>query len=178
MKKWISILNIFALVGQAFSADVILTKQGRKYHGKVIRMTEKGFVVRTVEGSVIVIPKQNVTKIYRDNKVLDFEEGMSYYLEVRRPFLPFVALSVVSGIYAVGRINDYKEKQNEADQLEAEARADYLKKSNQDLAMGIVAGLFSVGSFIIAIRPMEVRVPIGRINLSATSRGVTLALHF
>lgn len=178
MKKWITILLVLALAGQAIAADVILTKQGRRYHGKVIRVTEKGFVVRTVEGSVIVIPKQNVTKIYRDNKVLDFEEGMSYYLEVRRPFLPFVALSVVSGIYGVGKINDYNEKQKQADQLEAEARADYLKKSKQDLAMGIVAGLFSVGSFIIAIRPMEVRVPIGRINLSATQKGVTLALHF
>ena len=180
MKRMICIFFCILLVGQTLADDIIVTKRGRKYHGKVIRITEKGFVVRTVEGSVIVLPKVNISKIYRENKVLDFEEGMSYYLEIRRPFLPFVVLGIASGAYAVNRFNAYKDEKDRIKLGDAAQSGvkDTDDKSSTYLAWSIVSGLFSIGSFYVAIRPMEVKVPIGRLKLSMTSKNVTLALHF
>ena len=101
MRKWMTSIIILFLTFSLYGADVIVTKSGAKYRGKVIRIIDTGFVVRTVEGSVHVIPKENLSKIYRGNKVLDFEENMSYYLEIRRPFLPFIVLGIASGVFSV-----------------------------------------------------------------------------
>jgi len=169
---------LLCLIPHAFAADTIVTKKNRKYHGKVIKIIDKGFVVRTVEGSIIVIPKENISKIFRGNKVLDLEEGMSYYLEVRRPFLPFIVLSIATGAYAVKKFQDY---QNERERVKNSTLGDLVDtsdKSKTHLAWCIASGLFSLGSFYVAIRPMEVKVPIGRINVSTTSNGITVALHF
>jgi len=178
MKKVATILLLLCLIPHAFAADTIVTKKNRKYHGKVIKIIDKGFVVRTVEGSIIVIPKENISKIFRGNKVLDLEEGMSYYLEVRRPFLPFIVLSIATGAYAVKKFQDY---QNERERVKNSTLGDLVDtsdKSKTHLAWCIASGLFSLGSFYVAIRPMEVKVPIGRINVSTTSNGITVALHF
>lgn len=178
MKKVACILLLLCFVPHVLGADIILTKQKRKYRGKVIKIIDKGFVVRTVEGSIIVIPKENISKIFRGNKVLDFEEGMSYYLEVRRPFLPFMVLSIATGAYAVKKFQDYQKERDRVRNATPEEMVNTSDKSKTYLAWCIVSGLFSVGSFYVAIRPMEVKIPIGRINLSATSNGVMLALHF
>ena len=179
MKRVICVILLFCVVSQVLATDVIVTKKGRKFQGKVIRIIEKGFVVRTTDGSVIVLPKNNISKIYRDNKVLDFEEGMSYYLEVRRPFLPFIVLAITSGAYCIDRYGQYRnDKEDAEDAVGDEDELQYLNSSKKALAATIISGLFCVGSFYIALRPMEVRVPIGKIRMSATSSGVTLALHF
>jgi len=182
MRKWISILLIFYFSIPLIHADIIVTKQNKKYNGKVIRVTEKGFVVRTIEGSVIVLPKNYVSKIFRGNKVLDLEKKISYYVEVRRPYLPFAVLGIATGVYAIQKYQDYRDHKEKADQALKEADAtdhQYLAdKSKKDLSWCIISGLFSVGSFYVALRPMEVKVPIGRINLSARSNKITLALHF
>ena len=181
MKKMILIVLLFIAVANVLAEDILVTKKGQKYHGRIIKRTQKGLVVRTVEGSVIVLPVQNISKIYRDNKVLDFEEGMSYYLETRRPFLPFVVLAIASGAYCVDRFNKYKKDKDESDAIIADSGDtdnQYIKDSKKAMAASIISGLFSVGSLYIALKPMEVRVPIGRLKLSTTSKGVTLALHF
>lgn len=182
MKKVVCSVLLLCLTSQILRADIILTKRGRKYNGKVIRITEKAFVVRTVEGTVIGVPKADITKILRGNQVLDFEQGVRYHLEVRRPFLPFIVLSIATGAYAIKRYQDYKDHKDQAEaELLKDAGSEYTNlndQSKKDLAWCIISGLFSLGSLYVALRPMEVRVPMGRINLGMTSRGVTLALHF
>lgn len=185
MKKVACILLYLCFVSQVFGTDIIVTKNNRKYNGRVIKITDQGFVVRTVEGGVFILPKENISKIFRENKeVLDFEEGTRYYLEVRRPFLPFVVLGVATGVYAVNKYQEYQDKRRLADDALAgigEEGQDYTYLNDQSkkaLAWCIVSGLFSAGSFYVAIRPMEVKIPIGRIKLSTTPGGVSLALHF
>ena len=123
MRRWICILLIFCFLIPSLHADIIITKQNKKYHGKVIRVTEKGFVVRTTEGSVIVLPKNYVSKIFRGNKVLDLEKKMSYYVEIRRPYLPFAVLGIASGVYAIRRYQDYRDNKEKADHALQEADA-------------------------------------------------------
>jgi len=181
MRKWICIFLILCLIIPSLSADIIITKQNKKYHGKVIRVTEKGFVVRTTDGSVIVLPKNHVSKIFRGKKVLDLEKKISYYVEIRHPYLPFAVLGIATGVYAFRKFQDYKDNKKEADDAKNIADAtdhQYFAKSKNDLAWCSVSVRFSVGSFYVALRPMEVKVPIGRINLSARSGRITLALHF
>ena len=178
MKKVVCIIVLCLWTTSAFGADIIVTKQKQKYHGKVVRIIDRGFVVRTVEGSVIVIPKENISKIYRENKVLDFEERMSYYINVRRPFLPFIVLGAAAAAYSVKKYNDYSNERNRINSSTPEDLVNMEDKSKTHLAWCVVSGLFSVGSFYIAFKPMEMKVPIGRLNLSATSQGITLALHF
>ena len=179
MKRAICILLLFCMVPSVFATDIIVTKAKKKYHGKVIKITDNGgYVVRVTDGTVIVLPKTSISKIIRDNTILDFEAGMRYYLEVRRPFLPFAVLGVATGIYSINKFQDYSEHKKLADEQEDEADADWLQESKKDLAWGIVSGLFCIGSFFIALRPLEVKVPMGRINLSTTSKGVILAFHF
>lgn len=178
MKKVATILLLLCLIPHAFGADTIVTKKDRKYHGKVIDRNTKGFVIRTVEGSLVVIPQENISKIIRDNKIYDLEERISYYLEVRRPFLPFVVLSIATGAYAVKKFQDYQDERDRVKNSTPEDLVNTSDKSKSHLAWCVASGLFSLGSFYVAIRPMEVKVPIGRINLSTTSNGITVALHF
>lgn len=183
MKKAIFILLIFFFIPQVLGADLIVTKQNARYRGKVIKITDKGFVVKTVEGTVIVLPKDQIYKIYREDKtILDFVEGTRYYIQVKRPFLPFVFLGIAAGAYAVNKFQDYQLHHRQAeDEKIQNAGPDYQNlndQSKRDLAWCIVSGLFSAGSFYVAFRPMEVKVPLGRINVSTTSNGVTVALHF
>jgi hypothetical protein len=182
MKKVYCVLLILSLISQAFGSDRIITKKNKKYNGKVIKIVEKGFVVKTVEGSVIVIPKTNISLIYTGNKILDFNKKMSYYLEVRHPYLPFAILGIATGAYSVKKFGDYskmrKQIKKENENAEIDSETNNTNDDKNALAVGIVSALFSVGSFYIALRPMEVKVPIGRLNLSASPCGMTLALHF
>ena len=104
-----------------------------------------------------------------------------YQLGVRRPFLPFAVLGVVTGAYAVKSFGDYKA---ERDRVKNATPADLQNiddKSKTFLAYSVVSALFSVGSFYIAFKPMEVRIPlerIERISFNATSSGISVAFHF
>lgn len=182
MKKFVCMFLLFCFVPMAFGADLILLRNGQQYRGQVTKIVEKGFVVKTIEGNVIVIPKSNIAKIYRDNKVLDFESGESYYLERKRPFLPFIVLSVATGAYAVRKYQDYqdnskKSKEEVVDTGQSDLQ-NFKDQSKKDLAWSIGSGLFCIGSLYVAFKPIEVKVPIGKINLSATPNRVMLSLEF
>lgn len=181
MRKMITIFLVLCFFSHAFGEDIIVTKQKRKYYGKVINRNENGFLLKQADGSVIVIPIENISKILQGKTVYDFEEKMKYILEVRRPFLPFIILGVAAGAYGVKRYQDYQDHHQKAQEALQEPGDDYTylnDQSKKDLAWCVVSGLFSAGSFFIAFKPLEVRVPIGKLNFSTTSNGVTLALRF
>ena len=179
MRKTLWVLIFLSMVPGLFGTDVVITKEKRKFQGTVVKITEKGFVLRTMEGTMIVIPKDRVSKITRGNKILDFDAGISYYLEQKRPFLPFIVLSVASGYYAVIKFNDYKKNRDlaNADNLGPE----YINlddQSKKDMAWGIVSTLFCAGSVYVAFKPIEIKVPIGKIKVTLEPSGPVLSLHF
>jgi len=182
MKKMVYAILLIAFVPNSFALDLIILKNGQQYRGQVTKIVEKGFVIKTNEGNVVVIPKTNISKIFRDNKVLDFEAGESYYLEKKRPFLPFIVLSVATGAYAVNKYKDYqdnskKSKKETVDTGQSDLQ-NFKDQSKKDLAWSIGSGLFCLGSLYVAFKPIEVKVPIGKINLSALPNGVMLSLQF
>ena len=180
MKRAICIVLLLFLAVEVMGADIIVTKKNHRYEGQVLKTTTGGLVVRTVEGSVVVIPVKDISKIYRGNKIIDFEERMSYYLEVRRPFLPFIVLSIATGYYAVEKYNSYRDYKRLTDANTPEEDMQNLDASKNDMAWSVVSGLLSLGSLYVALRPMEVKIPIARIKMSATPtpKGVTLSFHF
>lgn len=179
MKKIIVFFLLLVFSTHVFGADIIITKQKKKYHGKVIKITEKGFVIRIVDGTVIVLPKSNVSQIIRGKNVFDIENKVRYYIEVRRPYLPFVVLGIAAGVYCVDRFQEY---QKERERIKNSIPQDELKnvddKSGTYLAWSVVSGLFSIGSFYVAFKPLEVKIPMGQLNLSATPNRVMLSFHF
>ena len=124
MKKVILIFLLLCAVSQLIGSDTIVTKQNKKYHGKVIKITEKGFVIRTLDGTVIVLPKTSVEKIYRDNLVLDLVSGERYRLETKRPFLPFLVLGMATGIYAVHEFQNYQDHARRAKDKSSDVDSD------------------------------------------------------
>jgi hypothetical protein len=179
MRNALWVLLFVSMVPSLFGTDAVITKDRRKFQGTVVKITEKGFVLRTTEGTMIVIPKDRVSKITRGNKVLDFDAGISYYLEQKRPFLPFIILSVASGAYAVKKFDDYKTHRDEAnaDNLGSEY-TNLEDQSKKDMAWGIVSSLFCAGSVYVAFKPIEIKVPIGKIKLSMAPSGASLSLQF
>ena len=99
---------------------------------------------------------------------------MSYYIEVKRPFLPLAILGIGAGIYAVKEFQDYQENQRKTN----ETGVQDLSSSKNALALGIASTLISLGSFYIALRPLEIKVPIGKIKMSVMPGGVRLAMNF
>ena len=181
MKKIAILVLLFALLPQLVRSDVIVTKQNQKYNGKVIKMTEKGFVVRLTTGDAIVLSRDKVAKIYRGNELIDLEMGMRYRITVNRPFLPFAILGFASGGYAVKRFRDYQKTHDSAEQeLVDEGLSDTsnTKDEKKILAESILWGIVSVGSFYVALKPVEVKVPIGRLNVSVAPNKIQFALHF
>ena len=171
------------MIPQLLSADIIVTRDNNRYSGKVIKILKNDFAVKLDDGTVIIIPKKKVTQIIRNNIILDLDQGIRYFVEKRRPFLPFLILSAATGIYGFKKFKDYKDHKDQADALAAQAGLgdEYQNlndQSKRDLAYGIVSTMFSIGSFYIALRPLEVKVPMGKINLSMQNRSVSLALHF
>ena len=112
MKRIAILVLLLTLIPQLLKSDVIVTKQNQKYTGKVIKITDKGFVVRLTSGDAIVLPKNKIAKIYRGNELLDLEMGMRYRITVNRPFLPFTILGAASGGYAIKRYRDYQKANN------------------------------------------------------------------
>ena len=184
MKKWIVSLVLISFITQPIIADVIVTNQNRKFEGKVVKRVKSKLVVRTNEGSAVMIPVDKISKIYRGNKVIDFQTKESYYIETRRPFLPFMVLGAVSAAYSVNRFQEYNRIHNaantELDDLGANPGEKTTKDSTKPMATGIVAGLFSVGCFYIAMKPMELKVPMGKLKVGASPQGngIQLALNF
>ena len=171
------------MVPQIVLADIIVTRDKTRYSGKVIKILKNDFAVKLDDGTVIILKKSSVKEIIRNNMVLDLDDQMRYMVEKKRPFLPFLILSAATGIYAGRKFKDYSDHKKEADAIAADAGmgGEYQNLSDQskrDMAIGIVSAMFSVGSFYIAVKPVEMRTPMGRINFGATSRGVSLALRF
>ena len=186
MKKLFHILLGFICISNVLGADTIITKQNNKHVGTVVNRTETGFGLRKTDGSLVVVPTEDISKIIRDNIEYDLIGGMKYQLETRRPFLPFIVLGIVTGAYAVKSYGDY---QNERDRVEQERILHELDPGYQNtsdrsktfLAYSVVSALFSAGSFYISSKSMEVRVPIEpiqRISFGTTSSGFSVALHF
>ena len=184
MKKCIATILLISFITQPVMADVIITNQNRKFEGEVLKRVKSKLVVRTKEGSAVMIPVEHVSKIYRGNKVIDFQTKESYYIEKRRPFLPFMVLGAVSAAYSVNRFQEYNRLHSaanvELNQLGANPGEKTSNDTTKPMALGIVAGLFSAGCFYIAMRPMELKVPIGKlkVGMNAQGQGVQLALNF
>jgi hypothetical protein len=178
MKKAMCLILLFLFMPMVLKADRIILKNKKIINGKVVKIVEKGFVVKTVEGSVIVIPQNTIAQIHRGNKIIDFETGMSYRIDTRRPFLPFFVLGVASGAYSVKRFGDYQDIHKKYGSVPGDSETKNTNDSKKAMAEGIVSGLLSAGSFFVALRPVEVRVPIGKIKISAVPNGVQLTLHF
>lgn len=160
--------------------DIIVTHKNQKYNGKVVKITEKGFVIQLIDGNAIVLPKDNVSMIYRGNELLDLKNGMRYRISVNRPYLPFAVLGAASGGYAIKRYNDYqKVRKNAKSELQGLGPdTQNTKDEKKILAESILWGIVSVGSFYIALKPVEMKIPIGRINLSVGFNQIQFALHF
>jgi hypothetical protein len=179
MKKVFSIFLLLAVGAQIAAADVIETKNGRSYNGKIIKTVDGKVVIRTDEGSMIGIPRTNLARVRRGKEVFDFVTGERYYYEVRRPFLPFTVLGVACGAYSVIQFEEYKKEKDRAKDREAEALAnDMTDKSSQHMTAGIVLAVCSAGSLLMAVKPMEVKVPVGKIKIGLAPTGVRLALNF
>jgi hypothetical protein len=183
MKRFVFTLLLLVFMSQGFGADLIITKENRKFKGQVVKVADEKFYVRTTDGTNLAIPRSHVARIYRGNKLLDFEEGMTYLVEKKHPYLPFIVLSVASGAYSVNRYQEYnrrKDAYNEyknSPDYDSELQ-DVTDNSGKALAESIIFGLFSAGSFYFAVKPMEIRIPVGKIQLGAAPGGVRLSLNF
>ncbi len=179
MKKLCAALAVLLMGVQFAAADVIKTKNGRTYNGTIVKTVDGKVVIRTDEGNMIGIPRTSLASVRRGKEVFDFETGERYYYEVRRPFLPFTVLSVACGAYSVIQFQEYKKEKDRIEKLERENEATSLSdKSGQHMTAGIVLAVCSAGSFIMAIKPMEVKVPVGKIKVGMSPTGVRLALSF
>ncbi|MBN1780128.1 hypothetical protein JW948_03315 [bacterium] len=186
MKVKIIVLVLLLSVTQIFSLDIIETRKGMKYRGSIVKVQNtkegKAFVIKTEQGGTVAVYQKDVARIHRDNQIIDLITGERYYLEIRRPYLPFAVLSIATGAYAVNRFQEYNRLKEKADKERELAGVDdeTINTSDQKNAMGagIVASIISVGSLYVALRPMEIRVPLGKINVSGTWNQIHLALHF
>jgi hypothetical protein len=186
MKKSLFVILLFGFVFQALGADIIETKSKKKYNGKIVKTVDDKVVIKTDEGNVIGIPKASLARVRRGKEVFDFVTGERYYLEVRRPFLPFLVLSAASGAYSVVKFQDFRKGRDAAEKYKKEhAGEDYQyldDKYKKDRAWGYVLAVCSAGTFIMAIQPMEVKVPIGKIKVSLSPAmspsGIGLAMRF
>ncbi|MBN2105571.1 hypothetical protein JW835_16150 [bacterium] len=184
--KWAGCFLLLIVVSNALALDILETRKGVKYRGKIVKVQDtkggKAFVMKTEQGSTIAVFQKNIARIYRDNQVIDLITGERYYTEVRRPFLPFAVLSIASGAYAINRFQEYDRLHKKAEKERKEAQVDpetiNTKDQKNAMAAGIVSSILSVGSLYIAIRPMEIKVPIGKVKVSSTLNGVNIALHF
>jgi len=180
MKRAAIIILLLGFTLSARGADTIITKNNLRHQGTVVNKNEQGYIMRKKDGTLVVVPLQDISKIIRNNKVFDFEKRMGYYLETKRPFLPFIILGVAAGAYSAKKIQDYlKERDRVAALEQGDDPPQYLNdKSGSHLAWSIASGLVGVGSFYIAFRPLQVMVPIGPIKVGLGSGQISLAMNF
>lgn len=178
MKRILKSLLMVSLCSQVWASDTIVTKKNLKHIGTVVERNATGYVLRTPDGSLVVVPLQDIAKIIRNNQVFDFEKKMGYYLEKRRPFLPFIVLGVAAGAWSVKKYQDYSLEKDRVAEREAQGLDDLTDKSTTHLAWCIASGLLSAGSFYISFKPMEVMIPIGPINIGLAPNRIGLAYQF
>ena len=185
MKRLILIIILLAVATQCLGQDIIITKQNRKYEGKVVKLTEKGFIIRLIDGTIIVVPKSDIARIHRGRMIIDLENKMRYYKEVHHPFLPLLVLGISAGVYSIKKYGDYKDERERIKEYNQDKQVNPDLKNIDDnsgeyLTHCIISGLLSLGSFYVSFRPMEVTIPIGPIKVSAnySYKRVMLSFHF
>ena len=182
MKKWAVFILLFAFSTAVLAKDTLVTTQGRKYHGVVIARRSGNWVIRTSDGSVVEIPEAITAMIIRDKIVYDIANGQKYYLDVKRPFMPFMILGVAAGAYGYKRFADYDKLHRAAEEQRQSFPDEVINTNDQKtaLAEGIVSMLVCAGSFYIALRPLKVKVPMGTIELSlqAPRPGIMVSMRF
>jgi len=185
MKKLMVIFIFLMIVTQCVAQDIVITKQNKKYKGKVVKLTEKGFILRLIDGTIIVVPKSDISQIHRGKMIIDLEKQMRYYKEVHHPFLPLLVLGISSGAYSIKKFGDYQDERDRINKINEENEVDpelrnIDDKSWEHLALCIGSGLLSLGSIYISFKPMEVTIPIGPIKMSAnySYKQVMLSFHF
>ena len=180
MRKFI-ILIILCVAPRIFSLDILETRKGIKYSGTIVRVQDtkegRAFVMKTTQGSTVALLQKHIARIRRGNEIIDLLTGERYYQEIRRPYLPFAVLGIASGVYAVNRFQEYN-RLHESELAGVDPETINTNDQKNAMAAGIVSSIISVGSFIVAIRPMEIRVPIGKVKVSGVSNGIQVALHF
>ncbi len=179
MKRWI-LFSVFitSFLPQVLLADIIVTTDNVRHEGIVRKRLDKGWVIQTKNNQMVLIPVHKIWKIYRGDNVIDFKEKMRYKVKIARPYMPLAILGVAAGVYSVNEYNRYSKNKKEAEELEGETGADLLTKSDQALATCIVSGIICAGSMYIAFKPVEMKIPLGKIQLSATPSQIHLAFHF
>ncbi len=169
MKKLIFIVFILACSQVSAQYDKIITKQNIVYLGRVVRISAETnrCAVQQLDGNIVVVPIDQIAEIHRGGQVLDFTTNIRYRIEKQRPFLPLLALSIGSGIYSVTKFRDYRDNKEKADlaldEIQDEDDSDYTylnDQSRKDLAWGVISALACVGSTYLALRPVEVRIPV------------------
>lgn len=177
MKKILVLILILTFSGTLFSADLIVTKDKRAYRGQVVKVVNQKYAIRLTDGSLIALHQDQISKIYRGNNLLDFDEGMRYVIQKKYPYMPFGVLSIASGAYSVNRYQEYKRRK---DRFKSEDTGEQNLQDNSGNALAecVIFGVVAAGALYVAFRPMEVKVPIGKINLSAVPGQVRLSLNF
>ncbi len=185
MKKMLLLVVFLVMAVHCFGQDIIITKQNKKYRGEVVKLTEKGFILRLIDGTIIVVPKSDISEIHRGKMIIDLEKKMRYYKEVHHPFLPLLVLGISSGAYSIKKFGDYRDERDRIKKIDEQNQADpelrnIDDKSWEHLALCIGSGLLSLGSIYISFKPMEVTIPIGPIKMSAnySYKRVMLSFHF
>lgn len=180
MRRLFTIL-LFSLLlsGTVIASDIIVTKKGARVEGKIVDRRQNKYVLKRADGSLTIFDAADISMIIRDNHILDFEKKVHFLIEKRRPYLPFLVLTAATGYYSVKKFQDYAKHRDEADAESPGTDYQNLKdESKKDLAYGIVSGLFCIGSFYVALKPVEVKTVIGTFQLSATPSTINLAVHF
>jgi len=180
MKRLMYVLILLGVTSYSAGADLIETRNNRKYNGKLVKIVEDKVVIKTDEGNMVGIPRSSLARITRGKEVFDFVSGERYYLEVRRPFLPFMAVSAACGAYSVIKYQDYQRNHDRYEKERREAGADSNLKdtSKKDLGTSVILAVCTAGTLVMALKPMEVKVPIGKIKLGMAPNGMRLSLNF
>lgn len=186
MKRFVFILMGLFFVSQAMAQHSITKKDGVVIQGRVVKRSRDAAAVRTVDGNLIVVQMNDIAQIQSGKIILDFQTQIKYRAEKRRPFLPFLILTGAASVYGVRKFGDYQTHRDEAKKMLdtfPETNKDYIylnDKSKRDLAMTVISGVVAVGTAYIALRPIEVKTPIGPFQFSMGVQGsrVQLSMNF
>ncbi|MCK5149052.1 hypothetical protein KAR48_20015 [bacterium] len=180
-QRFLFILLTCLFVSQAMGQDIITKKDGLVIRGRVVKRANKAIAIRTTEGILTVVKQADVSSIQRGKMLYDLETQIRYRIEKRRPYLPFLILTGAGAAYAVKQFDEYKKNKKEAD---AEIRVDDIQnlndKSKRNLATSIVSGIISIGTAYIALRPIEVKTPLGpfKMSLGIHDTQIRLSMNF
>jgi len=177
LKYAMYVVLLIGMTEQCLASDLFLTRNSGRVRGRVVQRQGSRFVIRTDDGRTIGLDINDILEIRRNDIILDFQTKMRYRIETQRPLMPLAILGVAAGAFAVKSYNDYTKEKDRINNNPF-PDIDMSDKSGTYMAYTIVSGLVSAGSFYFAFRPVQTRVPIGQLKLSAGPGTVTLALHF